>query len=504
LSFPAVWLLLLDRRPALWQAGEPAIINGAALSASVAVAVCATLLSLAQGTLLAAFVVLTRLPGRQILAALWLIPFVAPATVWALCGMYCYGPGGIVDRCLGSSWRSVPGAIDGGHYIGTTIVLSQIYTPLAMVLIGRGMARLGHAGFDAARLYFSAPARITWMLRSLAPEIIAAALLTFALAIGNFAVPNVLQCRLYPTYVYLRMSNYLDQAGAARAAAPLVSIALAATTAFVIQERRRRYVDGHVARTSLARAPRPLTWVFGGFLLIYSSLAILLPIGALVYECSSFSRFVAAVQEALPETFNTLCLAVAATLAACGLGLTCGAYYARPRFLPLTLLTMAPAAFPALVIGLAYARFFHYQDWVDAAWLGDSGILLVLALAYHALPFGAHIVANGYARMSPNWREAAQLSGMNRWQQTRWIVGPLMAPHLAAAAVIASALSMADVEISQLLCAPGSGTLALRLLTFLHFGPPYVTASLALLQLVLAVVPAFIYFLLTNRRLEPL
>ncbi len=101
-------------------------------------------------------------------------------------------------------------------------------------------------------------------------------------------------------------------------------------------------------------------------------------------------------------------------------------------------------------------------------------------------------------------REAAQLAGLSSWQQTRSIVGPLMAPHVAAAAVVTFALSMADVEISQLLCAPGYGTLALRVLTFLHFGPAYVTASLALLQLILAVVPALVYFLLTNRRLEAL
>ena len=63
-------------------------------------------------------------------------------------------------------------------------------------------------------------------------------------------------------------------------------------------------------------------------------------------------------------------------------------------------------------------------------------------------------------------------------------------------------LAVGDVQITQMLSAPGSGTLALRLFTFLHFGPTHVAASLALLQLTIAVAPLMLYFLVTNRRLE--
>ncbi len=251
-------------------------------------------------------------------------------------------PVGVIDRCLGSQWRAGFEAIDSRHYIGCALILSQIYAPLVMVLVGRGMSRLGHAGLDAARLYFGRRARFVWLLRSLFPELIAAGLLIFALALGNFAVPHVLQCPLYPMYIYLRMSNYLDQAGAARASIPLVLLALSATTAFVVLERRHRYVDGGAARSSLARQPRLLTWVFGGALLVFTFFVILLPVGALVYECRSVPHFLGAIGDALPETFTTLSVAGIATVLACGLGLGCGYYYSRPRYLPLTLLTMAP------------------------------------------------------------------------------------------------------------------------------------------------------------------
>ena len=325
LSIPCIWLLVFERRVA-WHEGAVPSFDGKSLLASIIVAACATFLAVVQGTALAAVVTLTRLPGRKLLATVWLVPFIAPATVWALCQVYCYGPGGVVDRSLGDAWRIPVELLTAGHFVPTAIVLSQIHTPLAMVLTGRGMARLGHSGFDAARLYFTGQAHVLWVLRAIRPEIVAAALLTFALVIGNFAVPHVLQCPLYPMQIYLRMSNYLDHTGAARASLPLVAVAWVATTLFVLEERRHKYVETNLARLRVARGPRPRTWFFGAIVLLYTLLTIALPIGALVYECSTVSRFLAAAQDAVPETLNTLCVASAATVLACGLGLACGAY----------------------------------------------------------------------------------------------------------------------------------------------------------------------------------
>jgi hypothetical protein len=53
-----------------------------------------------------------------------------------------------------------------------------------------------------------------------------------------------------------------------------------------------------------------------------------------------------------------------------------------------------------------------------------------------------------------------------------------------------------------MLCTPGHGTLALRLFTFLHFGPTHVAASLAVLQLIIAAVPLLLYFIWSNRHLK--
>src|SRR6185437_8905679 len=140
------------------------------------------------------------------------LPFVAPGAAWALGQTYCYGPGGLVERWCGDGWRPWLAALNRGGYAATVLVLAEILAPLAMLLVGRGMARLTAGGFDAARLSLTRVRLARWLVGALRPELTAAFLLCFALALGNFAVPHVLQCRLYTIEIFFRLTNYLDPA----------------------------------------------------------------------------------------------------------------------------------------------------------------------------------------------------------------------------------------------------------------------------------------------------
>jgi ABC-type Fe3+ transport system permease subunit len=165
-------------------------------------------------------------------------------------------------------------------------------------------------------------------------------------------------------------------------------------------------------------------------------------------------------------------------------------------------LAIVPLGVPALIVALAYSRFYNRTWPIDLAAVGDTSLLVVLGLTARSWPFVTRLIADGQRRVSPEWREAAQLAGMTTTQRGRWIIGPLLADHALAGALVAYILVAGDVEISQMLCAPGSGTLALRLFTFLHFGPVHVAASLALVELALTVLPVLAYFLFTQRLLK--
>jgi iron(III) transport system permease protein len=297
------------------------------------------------------------------------------------------------------------------------------------------------------------------------------------------------------------MTNYLDPNGAFVAATPLLVIALSAALLMAISERRVALVSHQ------PRAAGSLGWIAGRWaarLLLgtYFVAIVLLPMTALLVECRSPAHFLVAVRDAAPEARSTLTIALGATAVACA-----AAWAVAPRSSARLgraseILAMLPIAVPALLVALAYSRFFNRSWPLDLAALGDTSVLVILGLGFRGWPFAARITSAGRRQFVGQWHEAAELanvSGLRRW---RWITVPLQGDYFAAAAVIAFVVALGEVEISQMLCAPGYGTLSLRLFTFLHFGPAHVAASLAVLQMILAATPVFLYFLLSDRCLQ--
>lgn len=468
---------------------------------SVGVAGSAALLALLIGASLAFLFAATDFPAAALWATLLLVPFVCPSAVWALANVYCYGPGGVAERMLGDGLRPVIERLNYGHYLSTVAVLAQVYAPIAMLFLWRGVGRLHHSGFEAAFLFLTPLRRLLWLARTLRRELIGSVTLVFAMSIGNFAVPHVLQCRLYIIDVYMRAANYLDHEGAVLAVLPLVLLGLAAVAFMIWLDAQSPRMRGDVSRQW--RAPLGTSrWVIGGLLTAYVVLTIVLPIGAMTWECRSVSDFFKAAQDAAPEMSNTIVLGtvVAITAVVVGIG-TCVLPDGKLR-VACRCIAFATIGLPPLVTALSYTRLFSYADMPGLEMARNAGAIVVVALAFRTWPFMARLIVAADRLASPVWREAAdlgQLSALKRW---RWISLPWSHDYLFSGAIIAYVIATSDIVICQMLCEPGQGTLALRLFTFLHFGPTYVAASLALLQLLVTCLPVFVYFLVTDRCLR--
>ncbi|MBI3463170.1 MAG: iron ABC transporter permease [Planctomycetes bacterium] len=483
-------------------AASSAAIAWPSLGASLAVACVAAALAVIVGGLAAALLVLTDFPCRGLWTITLVVPFLCPPTVWGMGQVYCYGASGLMERWFTSVWPAMRGWTSKGHYVPTALVLSQIYAPLSMLLLCRGFARLQLTGLEAARMYLPRLAFLRWLVGAVRPELVSTYLLAFALGVGNFAVPHVLQCPLYPVEIYTRMTNYLDHRGALWIASPLLVMVVLATGLFSVIDRRTSYATADPDPTFPAFSLGRWAWPVGAALVTYLGFTSLLPTAALLYECKSVTHFVEAVRQAAPETETTILVGLAASGLACVAGAAVGFWASSRASLIRDVLAIVPIGIPALLVGLGYLRFYNRVWPVDLTALGDSSVLVVLGLTVRGWPFASRIMATGHRRIATEWLDASHLSQIGLMRRWLWITGPLMWQYAAAAAVVAFVLAAGEVEISQMLCAPGSGTLALRLFTFLHFGPTHVAASLAVLELVVTIVPVLIYSLLTNRSLH--
>lgn len=470
-------------------------------AASLAVALVAASIAVLIGGYFALLFSLTDLPAKTLLATLLHVAFACPPTVWALTQVYAFGLGGTLELWLGDVWRRVL-AWNHGSYLSTAVVLGQIHAPIACLLIGRGVERIHFDGWEAAVNYLSRRRLLWWLVLGLRREITSAFLVACCLSLCNFAVPHVMQCRLYSIEIYQRMANYLDPRGAATIAAPLLLFTLLTIALAAYFSSPTRPLAAVASRESLVLPLGRWRWLGGGLALAYLLVCVLLPFGSLVVECKSLPLFWTTVRAAAPELQTTVrsCLVVAGlTLIAALVTSASQAGQKPPRVA--AWLSVFSLAIPTLLLGLAYARVFHQPGpWLLRV-MADSEWLAAIVLAVRCWPFAHHLLADGRRRIPDDAWHAADLAGVRPLRRWCWLTLPLLSNHLLAGAAIAFALSAGDVEISQLLCAPGHGTLALRLFTFLHFGPAHVTAGLAMLQLLVSCLPLWFVAVIAQRRL---
>lgn len=481
--------------------GERESIAWQTLLLTVAVAFAAAVMAVVVGLLLASLFELTDLPGSPWWSTATLISFVCPATVWALMQLYCYGPGGLMERWLGGIWRQFMLSWPGGSYLATSWVLAQIHVPLAMLILGRGLARWHHGGVESAWLGLSPWRFCCWFIGLMRGELTTAFGLTFALSATSFAVPHVLQCRLYVIEIYLRAANYLDHASAMRMAWPLLGVTCLAAGLAAWGESPWK-VDGRERQVARRLTLGPWRWCALGAVIGYLSCTTFLPLLAIVVECRSWTYFQSAILAADLEVANSvrLGLGVAAVIGLISFCLLTQDGWLRS--LPGSVVGLLPLGVPSLLIGLAYLRCASFFLPHDFTLLDSTPLLIMLGLTCRAWPFAIRLARLGRHHVAPVWEEAAQAAGLSRLQYGYRIQLPLLFDHGLGAAVVAFLVATSDVELSQLLCAPGQGTLALRLFTFLHFGPTHVAASLALLLILLCLVPLAAYALLCQRLLR--
>lgn len=467
----------------------PAIPWGT-LGISLLVACAAGVLATVGGACLACVLELTDLRGGPLWLTLFMIPFACPGTVWTLSQTFAFGPGGAFEAWLGPSYSWVLATV-GGKYVAATLVLAQLHLPLAAMVITRGIRRLPRAGWEAACFYLPGARRVVWLCGALLRELTAAGLLASFLSLGNFQVPHVLQCRLYSVEIYLRLSSYLDQRGAAWVSLPILAASLmaAGTVAWLIP----RSIPAASGRALHVWQWGRWSWLGQGALLLVVVVGEGLPMVSLVRECRSWSDWMVTVQAAGEEAKNSVQLgatvagvALLAALAVSVVSPTMGSVWPRAS-IALTL------GVPSLLVGLAYSRSASWLAQQTQSTIGEFGGWLVAGLCFHAWPYSLRIVELGWEQVSPRWLEAARLSGMGWWPRVWNLFIPWLSEHAWAVVALAFTLTVGDVEITQLLCAPGEGTLALRLFTFLHFGPRHTAAGLAALQIVVSLLPLTMY-----------
>jgi iron(III) transport system permease protein len=432
-------------------------------------------------------IALARIPLRRkpLLRLVAAAPVLLPPYVAALAWVYLGSSRGLLSALVTgdviSGWTySLPAAM---------LVLSLVLYPLSMLATELAMRRID-GRLEEAALLVAPPGRVLWRitLPLVGPNILAAGLVIFVLAVSEFGVPGLLRVRVYTTEVFTAFAALYDFSRAILLAVPLLvlCVVVAATAAVVLGDRlvTTRRTSG-VSPVVFDSWRRPAEVVL--FLVIAA--AVGLPAVILVREAVGVRSLIVTLSGSGEAIANSLILSAFGATAVVTVAVWLGYAQARARRrfrLAAQILLVVLFAVPSTIIGVGLIGLWNRP--AAAAIYGTDAMFLLAYLA-RFVPVAALILAASTAAVSVSQEEAAAVSGAGWLHTMRRVVLPQMQLAIAGAWVIAFVLAFGELGVSILVAPPGEATLPIRIYTIIANTPPSEMAALALLQSLVIFTP---------------
>jgi ABC-type Fe3+ transport system permease subunit/sugar lactone lactonase YvrE len=384
---------------------------------------------------------------------------------------------------------------------GTVWILSLLTWPITLLMVLSAWQRL-----EPSQLESDVAVSGWWLIRGLLwplgrAALAQAAVLTFVLALNNFAVPAILQVKVFPAEMWVLFNTTFDTVGALRLSWPLVVAPLLLLLWFARREFPWPRTEGPVsARLFRQQLGLGWFWACGTCTFLLCLLSVGLPVFQLASVKRTWTELPGAIAAGQGAIWNSFSLAAAGATAVLLFGL-----FALTRHSPTGLrpsgfgfrvsdlcrwLAWIPFLLPGVLLGIGLIVLLN-RPWFALLYQGAGIVILAFGIRYLAVGWNA--VAHAFQTVDRDLTDVARLDGASRWQMLRYVQWPHIAPQATAAWYIVFLLCLWDVESMILVVPPGGETLALRVFNLLHYGHNAQVNALCLTLLVLAVCPLVIW-----------
>ncbi|QDC00993.1 iron ABC transporter permease [Mesorhizobium sp. 8] len=487
------------------------------------------------GGFLAWLVVLTDLPGRNLIGMLSSLPFMIPSFAGAL----AWGTLFRNDRLGGAPGYfqaqgiSIPDWLAWG-LVPTLIVLVAHYFSLAYTIIAAALSSVGADLVEAGQMAGARRSRILFgiVLPVVTPALVAGASLTFAGAVSNFAAPALLGLPVRMHTLSTRLFGMIDTGQTERGfVLALLLIGVSATLLFFsdrLVSGRKAFttVTGKGGRTkrfplgiwrwplfTLAAAIGVMTSIVPVLVLAASSLApqsgALFSNWTLYFWIGEGGGEIAQGQAGLfrnpvliDALWTTLRLGVVVAMTTMVLGLALAYTIVRNKGTllanALSQLAFLPLLVPSIAFAAAYIALFGAPIGPLPSLYGTFA-LLVLAATAHNLPYAVQAGRSVLGQISTDIEESARLTGAGFLRRMAVIIVPLAIRGLLAGAILVFVKMVRDLSLVVLLFTATSPVLSMVAYRYASEGFMQFANAITLLILAICLVASFLAHVLQHR-----
>jgi putrescine transport system permease protein len=159
-------------------------------------------------------------------------------------------------------------------------------------------------------------------------------------------------------------------------------------------------------------------------------------------------------------------------------------------------LVTAPLVMPEVITGLSLLLLFVAMAQL-IGWPAERGILTIwIAHTTFCSAYVAVVVSSRLRELDLSIEEAAMDLGAKPWKVFFLITIPMIAPSLAAGAMMSFALSLDDLVLASFVSGPGSTTLPMEIFSAVRLGvKPEINAVASLILLAVSLVTFLVWFI---------
>jgi ABC-type Fe3+ transport system permease subunit/sugar lactone lactonase YvrE len=363
---------------------------------------------------------------------------------------------------------------------GTVWILALLNWPISFLFVSASWHRIEIAQLETDP-FLHGVALLRWLLLPLARTGLAqSAILTFVLTLNNFAVPAILQVKVFPAEVWVRFNTTFDYASALTLSWPLILAPLVLVLCLRSRATSWTWQSTRAVAPVLRRQLGPVLFLSGGLaagLLVFFSLGV--PLWQLAGSRQTWHEFWPALAAGHSAIVHSVAFASAAATVIVIIALLT---WRRA----LDTILWLPFFVPGVLLGIALIWVFNRRG-LTAIYQSAAIVILAYALRYSAM--GWNVVARALRSTDRSLTAMARIEGAAAWQTLRHVHWPQISTQLAAAWYVTYLLCLWDVETLVLIVPPGGETLSLRVFNLLHYGHNTQVNALCLLLMVLAVLP---------------
>jgi len=418
------------------------------------------------------------------------------AIAWSILGSE---RSGLINRLFMSVFHTQTPLINTHSLLGIVFVVAIYESCVAFMMISAAMKSMDPSLEESSLMLgagkFATARRITIPLTL--PAVGGAALFIFAGTMGTFAVPAVLGVNAGVFVITTKIYTVVNRFPPDYALAAALGLALAAITGVAVaMYGKQMAANSYTTITGKSFRPRRMnmgSWtpVLFGICLLYVLVAMVIPLGVLVYTSFLVTPTTDPQQihwtlDNYEHAFVKLPIArialqtsfvlgiLTATIGVVFMGLISWIMY-RSKMRGTKLLeyvAMFPQAVPGVVFSLGLL-------W---AWLvipvGMYGTIWILLLCYLTvfLPLGVRTMTGVIMQLEPSLEECSRMCGAS-WLRTLWSVTvPLLKPGVLATWMLLFIVSLREVSASVLLVSAENKVIGPTLLNFYETALPPVTA----------------------------